>query len=196
VTVGSGASLGGTGTIAPTGGNGINVSGVLAPGGAVGGAGTLTLNLGGTTGTVVMNSRASLAYELGLGGANIDSAGSSDLLAIVGAASGDFTFNGNAIDFLGTGANGFYKLFDTSLNATTWNNLIFNGTTGVITGGLSISNLSTGKTGTLLVGTGGNGATGGNLGDIFLVVVPEPSSALLTAISSAGLLLRRRRKHA
>lgn len=191
VSVASGAKLGGTGTISPTGSNGISVSGVLAPGGAVGSVGTLALNLAGTTGTVVMNSGASLNYELGLGGLSIDSVGTADLLAIAGAASGDFTFTNNVIDFLGTGTNGFYKLFDTSSgNANTWNNsLTFNGTTGIITAGLSVSNLAAGKTGTLLIGTASNG---GALGDIFLQVVPEPSSAML-AVFGSGLLLRRRR---
>jgi hypothetical protein len=137
-----------------------------------------------------MASGSSFAFELGLGGADITSVGSSDMLSLTGAASGDFTFNGNNISLLNTGSNGFYKLFDTSSNnANTWVGLTFNGTTGVISSGLTISNLTAGKTGTLLVGTGSNG---GNLGDIYLSVIPEPSSALLAGLGSC-LLFRRRR---
>ncbi|MEK7953688.1 hypothetical protein [Luteolibacter soli] len=190
ISVASGATFGGSGTIAPTGSNGINVSGVLAPGASVGTVGTLTFNMSGTTGTATLASGASLAFDLGLAGTSITSVGSSDLLVLAGASSGDFTFNGNSINFQGTGSNGFYKLFDTSSNnANTWTGLTFNGTTGVVSGGLSITNLASGKTGTLIVGTASNGGT---TGDIYLQVVPESSSLLLAALGS-GLLLRRRR---
>lgn len=190
VSVASTSTLGGTGSIAPTGTNGISVSGVLAPGDGVGSVGTLTFNMSGTAGTASMAGGSSFAYDLGLAGLNITSLGSSDLLAIAGAASGDFAFNGNSINFLGTGTNGFYKLFDTSSdNANTWTGLTFNGTTGVITAGLTVSNLTSGKTGTLIVGTASNG---GNVGDIYLQVVPESSSMLLAGLGSC-LLLRRRR---
>ncbi len=190
VSVASGATFGGSGTIAPTGTNGISVSGVLAPGAAVGSIGTLTFDMNGTSGAAAMASGASFAFELGLGGSDITSVGSSDLLSLTGATTGDFTFNLNTINFQGSGTNGFYKLFDTSSNnANTWVGLTFDGTTGVISSGLSVSNLASGKTGTLLVGTGSNG---GNLGDIYLSVVPEPSAALLAGLGSC-LLFRRRR---
>jgi fibronectin-binding autotransporter adhesin len=188
VSVASGATLGGTGTITPTGGNNISVSGVLAPGASVGSVGTLTFNMA-NAGTATMTSGASFAFNLGLAGTDISSVGSSDLLALTGAATGDFVFNGNSINALGSGTNGYYKLFDTSLDATTWSGLTFNGTTGLITSGLTITNLASGKTGTLLVGTGSNG---GALGDIYLSVIPEPSSALLAGLGSC-LLFRRRR---
>lgn len=190
VNVASGATFGGSGTIAPTGTNGISVSGVLAPGAAVGSIGTLTFDMNGTSGAAAMASGASFAFELGLGGSDITSVGSSDLLFLSGATTGDFTFNLNTINFQGSGTNGFYKLFDTSSNnANTWVGLTFDGTTGVISSGLSVSNLASGKTGTLLVGTASNG---GNLGDIYLSVVPEPSAALLAGLGSC-LLFRRRR---
>jgi autotransporter-associated beta strand protein len=190
VSVSSGGTLGGTGSIAPTGSNGISVSGVLAPGDGVGSVGTLTFNMSGTTGTATMASGSSFAFELGLGGTDITSVGSSDMLSLTGAASGDFTFNNNNIDLLNTGANGFYKLFDTSSNnANTWVGLSFNTTTGVISSGLTFTNLTAGKTGTLLVGTTTNG---GSLGDIYLSVIPEPSAALLAGLGSC-LLFRRRR---
>jgi autotransporter-associated beta strand protein len=190
VSVASGATLGGTGTITPTGGNNISVSGVLAPGASVGSVGTLTFNMT-NAGTATMNSGASFAFNLGLAGTDITSVGSSDMIALTGAASGDFVFNGNSIDALGggSGANGYYKLFDTSFTSATWSGLTFNGTTGLITSGLTITNLASGKTGTLLVGTASNG---GALGDIYLSVIPEPSAALLAGLGSC-LLFRRRR---
>lgn len=191
VSVASTGTLGGTGSIAPTGTNGINVSGALAPGDGVGSVGTLTLDMSGTTGTATMASGATFAYNLGLAGANISSVGSSDLLAITGASSGDFTFNNNVIDFLGGGFTGYYKLFDTSSNnANTWSGLSFNPTTGVIASGLTISNLASGTAGALLVGTASNG---GNVGDIYLRVIPEPSTAILGSLGVGMLMFRRRR---
>jgi hypothetical protein len=188
VSVGASGMLGGTGTITPTGSNGISVSGVLAPGGSVG-TGTLTFNLGSTTGTVAMNSGASFQFELGVAGVDINSSGGSDVLGLAGAGASDFAFNGNSIDFLGTGAVGYYKLFDTSSNnANTWTGLTVGGT-GLITGGLTVSNLTSGFTGNLIMG--GN-SLGGTAGDIYLQVVPEPSAALLGGIGMLFLLRRRR----
>jgi len=192
VSVASGATLGGSGTIATTSATGINVSGVLSPGASVNTVGTLTFAMGGTTGKVTLANSASFAYQLGLGGADITSVGGSDMISLTNASSGDFVFgtSGNNIDLQNTGTNGFYKLFDTSSNnANTWTNLSFDSITGVISSGLTYSNLASGKTATLLVGTNTNG---GSLGDIYLSVVPEPSSALLAGLSSC-LLFRRRR---
>jgi Passenger-associated-transport-repeat len=188
VSVGASGILGGTGTVAPTGINGINVSGVLAPGDSVG-TGNLNLNLGGTTGIVTMaNSSAGFEYQLGLAGVNINSFGTSDVLTLTGAAAGDFAFSGNTINFQGTGGVGYYKLFDTSFNATTWTGLTVGGT-GLITSGLSVSNLASGLTGNLIMG--GN-SLGGTAGDIYLQVVPEPTAALLGGIGALFLLRRRR----
>ena len=143
----------------------------------------------GTTGTVAMASGSGFEYQLGIAGLNIGAFGTSDVLTLAGAASGDFSFNSNTINFLNTGAVGYYKLFDTSSNlANTWTGLTIGGT-GLITGGLTVSNLASGLTGSLIMG--GN-SFGGTTGDIYLQVVPEPSAALLGGIG-ALLLLRRRR---
>jgi hypothetical protein len=153
----------------------------------------LTFAMGGTTGAITMNSGAGFEFELGSAGININSPGSSDLLAIAGAAANDFTFNNNTIDFLNTGAYGFYKLFDTDLAvspANTWSGLTVD-ISGVITGGLSFVNLGSGQfTGTLIMG--GN-SFGGDAGDIYLQVIPEPTAALLGGIGML-LILRRRRQ--
>lgn len=135
-----------------------------------------------------MASGSTFQFELGTANASLASiaAGSSDLLSLTGASAGDLVFNGNTVDFLNTGQAGFYKLFDTgSDNANTWANLVFDGTTGVVSSGLSVSNLGSGLTGTLLVGTAGNGAV--NVGDIYLQVIPEPSTWALLLCS--GLVL-------
>ncbi|BCU77804.1 autotransporter-associated beta strand repeat-containing protein [Luteolibacter sp. LG18] len=199
VTV-NGGRLGGTGVIAPTGTNGINVTtGVIAPGGVVSSGaysdsiGNLGFNLGGTTGTITMAAGTGLEFELGTAGVSLTSVGNGDLVTLLGASAGDFTFNANSVDFKGTGGTGFYKLFDTSLDGTTWSGLTFDGTTGLVSSGLSVTNLTSGFTGNFIVGTAGNG---GNLGDIYLQVqaVPEPGTALLGG--GAALLVLRRRRNA
>ncbi len=190
LNVNSSTRLGGTGTIAPSGANGITISGVLAPGASIG---NLTLNLGGTTGTVAMASGSSFEYELGIANPTIDAivANSSDLLTLAGAAAADFAFSSNNVDFVNTGAVGYYKLFDTlSNNANTYTGLTFDGTTGLVTNGLSYSNLAGGQTGNFIVGTASNG---GVTGDIYFQVIPEPSAALLGGLGLLALLRRRDR---
>ncbi|MDP3850396.1 MAG: hypothetical protein Q8Q59_07835 [Luteolibacter sp.] len=189
---GTGAILGGTGKIAPTGIAGISVStgAFIAPGASIG---TLTVDLSGTTGTVGIASGAGFKFELGTANLTIGSiaGGSSDLLALAGAAAGDFAFNGNNVDFLNTGAVGYYKLFSTSLgSATTWTGLTFDGTTGVVSSGLTYSNLASGPTsGEFIVGTSSNGGT---VGDIYFHAIPEPAAALLGGLGMLTLLRRRR----
>lgn len=185
VTVAATSTLGGTGFIAPTGAKGIDVSGVIAPGTTLG---TLTLDLGNTTGKATMQTGASFAFDLGVANATIASiaAGSSDQLVITGASTGDFTFNLNNVDFLGTGQTGYYKLFDTSAdNASTWSGLTYDPTTGIVTAGLSSSNLAAGLSGSFIVGTASNGGTAG---DIYFLAVPEPQTWAML-ISGMGLLL-------
>jgi len=189
-----GATLGGTGIIAPTGTNGltVNTGSFIAPG-ANAAIGTLTVALGGTTGTVAMLSDSSFKFELGTANASISSiaALSSDVIALTGASASDFAFNGNNIDFLGTGTGqGFYRLFDTSLDATTWVGLTFNGTTGLVSAGLTASNFTGGPSADFFVGTAANG---GNLGDIYLNVVPEPSTWVLIALGLTFVVVTRRR---
>jgi autotransporter-associated beta strand protein len=194
VSVGASGALGGTGTITPTGTNAINVTGVLAPGGSVG-TGTLTFDLTNTSGKVTMNGGSGFELLLAGVGGTITSPGSSDMLTIAGAAAGDFAFSGNSVNFLNTGAVGFYKLFDTSSNnANTWTGLtVTPGGTGLVTAGLTYTGLTSGLTGNFLVGTGtGIGNNGGTTGDIYFQVIPEPGAALLGGLGTL-LLLRRRR---
>ncbi|MFA7343105.1 MAG: autotransporter-associated beta strand repeat-containing protein [Terrimicrobiaceae bacterium] len=191
VSVTGGATLGGTGTIKPTGANGITVNGILAPGAGIG---TLTLDLGSTSGTAAMTSGSSFKFELGTANASIGTiaAGSSDLLVLSGASANDFAFNLNNVDFLSTGQEGYYKLFDTSSdNANTWTGLTFDSISGVVSSGLTYSGLAGGLTGNFLVGTASNG---GVTGDIYFHAVPEPATWVLLAFSLTTVMVLRRRR--
>ncbi len=191
VNVNANGTLGGIGQIYPTGANGITVAsgGAIAPGASIG---TLTINLGGTSGTVTIDSGGGFKFELGTAGASLASVGISDLLVLAGASASDVAFNGNVVNFLGTGQVGYYKLFDTTHDATTWTGLTFDGTTGVVSAGLSATNLAGGLTGTLIVGTASNGAS--SVGDIYLAVevIPEPGSLALVALGMLCITPRRR----
>lgn len=117
VTVASGASLGGSGTI----GGATTVDGSLRPGV---GLGTLTV-----ANDVTWNSGNAWVFELGTAGSTLASPGTSDFLAITGGNSflkgtgSTFTF-----DFAGTGAEGWYKLAGWSGGSTTFETINFSGT--------------------------------------------------------------------
>jgi len=188
-------TLGGTGQISPTGSNGISVaSGAsIAPGASIG---TLTVNLGNTTGQVTMADSSTFTFELGTSGISLAAPGTSDVLSITGASAGDFNFAvaNNTVNFSG-GSNGFYKLFNTDLsNATlagdTWNNLTYDLTTGLVSDGLTAVNA------VFYVGTASNAAglaSSANIGDIYVQVIPEPSTSLLVGLGVvAGFLAYRR----
>lgn len=189
LNVSAGAILGGNGTIAPTGTAGINVSGVLSPGGSIG---TLTFNLTATSGAVTMASGGSFDFDLGSPNSAINAIGlnTSDMISIIGAGSGDFAFNLNIIDFNFGGANGYYELFTSDGDSVDlWSGLSFDSVSGLVTSGLIASNLAPGLTGRFLVGTAGNG---GDTGDMYLQVIPEPGAAFLGSIGMFFLLRRRR----
>jgi len=201
VSVLSGGTLGGTGQITPTGTNGVSVSGggFIAPGASIG---TLTFNLGSTTGKISMLSGSGFQFELGTPNGSIGSIapGSSDLLTILNAAAADMSFTGNTIDLLNTATGvGYFKLFDTSLDATTWTGLTTGGaTTGgnFITSGLTVANVGGGLFGNLILA---DGSSGTSAGDIYLSVteassaVPEPSTLALALLGLVGVSLLARR---
>lgn len=198
VTVVSTAVLGGTGQIRPTGVNGISVAsgGHIAPGASIG---TLTIDSGGSTAANILTMAAGsdFRFELGAGGTFV-APGLSDRLVIANSAVGDVVFNSNAIDFLGGGAAGTYLLFDGLASAVegsdSWVGLTLGGISGreIITG-LTVTNLGSGLTGTLYLG---DGTSLGQAGDIYLSVVPEPST-LAFLVGGMGILagLRRRRSN-
>ena len=196
VTVSASAVLGGTGQIRPTGANGISVAsgGYVAPGASVG---TLTIDSGGSTATniLTMSAGSGFRFELGTGG-TFSTPGTSDLLVIANSAIGDVVFNSNNIDFLGGGSTGTYLIFDGLSSALessdSWVGLTLGGVSGrEIISGLSVTNLGSGLTGTLYLG---DGAAFGNAGDIYLNVVPEPSTYALFAGGLGIIAFLRRRK--
>ncbi len=169
VTVGNSATLGGSGILAPTGSSSFlaESGSLLAPGSGIG---TLTLNLGSTTGSATFAAGASFLFDL-------SAPGTSDVFAFGGLTNGvaRVAFNDNVINFtdLGGLAAGTYTLFTFNAN-------------NAYTGSLTLGD--------------GLGAWSGNLiynaNSIQLEVVPEPASM---ALAGAGLLaaagLRARRRH-
>ena len=189
LNIASGTTLGGNGIIAPIGSASINVSGVIAPGTSIG---TLTFDLSASSGSLLMDTGSSFDFELGTASSLIESLGlgSSDLIQVIGGGPGGFAFNDNIIDFNFGGSNGYYKLFDTDGgSADLWSGLVFDPVSGLVSSGLIASNLAAGLSGEFILGTAGNG---GDSGDIYFQVVPEPGAAFLGSIGML-LLLRRRR---
>jgi hypothetical protein len=133
-----------------------------------------------------------------LGAANSTSGniveGSSDRFALTGEGDGQLAFNLTNFDFLGTGSAGFYKLIDLSNDhAGTYMGLDFNPNSGTVLAGLTYSGLANGLSARFVVGTEANGGT---TGDLYLQVVPEPTSVALTSAGVAMLGFVRRRRSA
>ncbi len=82
----------------------VNAGGHLAPGD--GGVGTLTVNLGSTTGTTNFASGSTFALDLA-------APGTSDLVAFTGTSASDVAFNSNAVTLtdVGGAASGTYTIF-------------------------------------------------------------------------------------
>jgi autotransporter-associated beta strand protein len=181
---GAGTTIGGTGTWEPSntsGGYGVRMGAGthVAPG--ANGVGTTTFN-GAHSGQAILTmlSGADFQFQLGTGGTFATPSANSDKLSFLSMAAGDVVFNGNTINFLGGGSAGVFKLFDTDLDATTWSGLMLSGQQ--IVGGLIISNLASGLTGTLILGDG----TTGDLGDIYLVVTAPALPTLTWAVGDGN----------
>ncbi len=170
VVVQSGATLGGTGTIAPDGADGLTAQSgsTVAPGASIG---TLSFDLSNTTGGLVFDAGAGFLFEL-------DAPGTSDVLSILGYNPGDVTFNNNIIDFINLGglAAGTYTLFS------------FDAAHG-LSSGLVIGSGLTGATANL------DFASDPNLIQLNVTsVIPEPNAIIMLGLGLAAALgLRRRR---
>ena len=132
----------------------VQSAGGLAPGNSIGTFSATNLTLDGG---------ATLAWELADDGATSDRLVLSGTLAKGAAGVWEF-------DFLNTGAVGTYTLITFA-------------SSDFADGDFTHTNLKSGLTGTIDVGTG----------DVTLTVVPEPAAAGLIALFSALALLRRRR---
>jgi len=165
VNVSTGAALGGAGIISGA----VTISGALKPGNSIG-----TITVGND---VTWNGGNAWVFELGTPSINLAAAnigGTRDLLDITGAGSDFLKGTGSSwtFNFAGTGAAGWYKLVDWA------------GTTTFSQGDFSVTNLTTGLTGSFVVDSGTSA--------LYLNVVPEPGAALLGGIGMIFLLRRRR----
>lgn len=167
VTVGNGATLGGIGTSG--GALAVAAGGILAPGT---GAGTLSV-LGATT----LDPASTLSYDL-LGSHQTAGGGINDLLTgITGSLTLDGTLNvteTTAGSFLGATFGNSWRLINYTGLLT--NNGLALGTTPALSGGLSFAVDTT------------------TLGQVNLVVVPEPTTVSILGAMLISLGFRRRRR--
>ncbi|MEO6845689.1 MAG: autotransporter-associated beta strand repeat-containing protein [Chthoniobacterales bacterium] len=182
VNIAVGATLAGSGILAPTGTNSITVLGTLAPGDI---EVINTLSLDGSS-----NSAAHL-LTLGTGATlefDLDVSLASDRIALLSNSVGGISFNDNVINFTdlsdGNLAYGSYTLF-TAPNLTDYSGLTVDGN-GNIIGGLTI--------GTGVSDFNANLSYSGNNIVLNLAAVPEPSTWLLLVIGFSGLFFVRKKK--
>jgi autotransporter-associated beta strand protein len=180
VTVAATATLGGSGTINPTGVSGISIAstGKLAPG-VSDSIGALTIDLGSTTGGLAMASGSIFDWQLD------GSGGTPDQVNFWNYNSGDLALNSNAINLklTGTEAAGTYTATLFKFYSDGGTNLVASG----LTSGLSIGTLVGSFSGTPTFDYGTTGEI-----RLSYSVVPEPTSALAGLLIAAGLLRRRR----
>lgn len=180
VSIQSGATLGGSGTI--TGPITIASGGTVAPGNSPG-----VLKLTGNGGSVLsMTTGSTYAVDIGPSNAPGDPNGVDQIKVLPGSgsAAGDITITGATLsltEFNGGPTAGNYVIID-------------NGTTGATFGAFSNSTgtFANGATYTVLYNQNADGD--GQLNDVVLSVVPEPNTLVFAALAmGAGLLVRRRR---
>ena len=194
VTVNTGATLGGSGIIAPTVTNAsVSVQGLLNVGNAGDSTGAgLGIDMSGATGTLVVDLTGGVHLDYFSGqntGVLNPGLSFNDQLAIVGGGAtlnlgGDLTFN----NFNGLAANTFtvgssWKLF-------AWSGLTTTGSFSNITG--TIGNFS-GFTDLSAELLGWDFSRLYDFGEVSIVLIPEPSRAMLLLLGLLGLGFRRRR---
>ena len=176
--VGTGGTLGGTGTITPSAGNQITVDtdGVIAPGASIG---VLKLDGLNTSATLLaMGNGGDFLFEL-------NSILASDQIALINGAAGDIAFNNSTINFsvLGPLSPGLHTLFTADV-AGAYSGITTDGGGNILTG--------------LTIGTGLGAYPGSALqvsgNNIVLNVVPEPGTALLFGLAGLALCTVRRKR--
>ena len=196
ILISTAATFGGIGRVELGASSRATIMGTLSPGDASSPVETLEFSIASATGansSGLTFDSSTLAFDLAAAGSSVASFGSSDMLLVTGTLneSSDIAFTGsNVFDFGGTGEYGWYKLLDSSAtSAFEWDGLTVD-SNGLITAGLSYTNLASGLTGSFYLG---NGSTSGDFGDLYFQAVPEPSRALLLFGGLLAVVYRRRR---
>lgn len=180
VTTLSGTTLGGSGTISPTGTNSVIIGGMVAPGGA-GSAGTLTFTP--VNGNVTFQNGANVAFELFGNGNN-------DKIAFNAAGSGGIDFSALAAGSLGvTFVGGYTPALGNSFDLLDWAALSGSGITGL---SANLLNLST--TGFDPSWTWDTSLFTSNGVVSIITQVPEPCRAVFVGLGTVVALTRRRRQ--
>lgn len=200
VTVDAAATLGGTGRIAPTGTNGILISGLLSPGNPALNDGIGALQLATVNGDVIFDGTSSALFELKNNGNNgllitFDSNGFIDTIG--GAYDGigndhlDFTSSGTGtLNFTAMPSGGLDVVFGSGYSPMVFDAFdLLNGTsvTGLTTDKLNLPSLTT-------YSPEWYWDDSRFVSDGVIVIVPEPSRALLLLVGCSTFLLRRRRR--
>jgi len=202
VLVTTGTTLGGIGTLRPTGANGIMIEGTLAPGTPLINDGVGRLSFATVNGDLVFAATSELVFELYSNGANglaltFDSNGFIDTIG--------GTFNGTGSDSLAFTSSGFGLLDFTNATAGSlgvifgtgytpqlgdaFDLLDFNQVSGLSTSLLSLPNLSTYDSEWVWDDT--KFTSHGVIA--ITTVIPEPSRAALCLLAGLATALRRRR---
>ncbi|WP_397382643.1 ice-binding family protein [Prosthecobacter sp.] len=202
VSTSAGTTLGGTGTVSPTGANSVILAGLLAPGtpGANDGVGTLTFTP--VNGDVAFTSTGSADFQLGTNGmhgytATYDSTGfllsvtgtytdgGNDRLLFSSSGAGTLSFSAVAAGGLGVHfANGYTPALHDVFDLLDWNRIT----------GLSAAQLSLPDLVSFNPLWSWDTSLFASQGVIGIVAVPEPSRAILLMYGLMGLALRRRQQ--
>lgn len=181
VSTASGTTLGGTGTIAPGGTNGVIIGGMVAPGvaGTNDGVGTLTFTP--VDGNVSLQAGSSVVFELRANG-------DSDRIVFDASGSGQMDFSqmsAGSISVIFTG--GYTPALNDSFDLIDWAAVSGSGMSGLSAGLLSLTTTGFDPSWTW------DTSLFADSGVISIVTVPEPGRMVLLIVAAVALLSRRRR---
>ncbi|MBK8041164.1 MAG: autotransporter-associated beta strand repeat-containing protein [Verrucomicrobiaceae bacterium] len=183
VVVNASTTLGGTGFIAPAANNSITINGTFAPG-SLGGSTGEDISLA-VTGTGNINFNAAATFEIFSNAGGVNAATANDKAVISAADWSNIIFGGssvlNVVDTTGTSSTSW-------ANGDSWQLFDWSGIATGSPGSFATLNLPT-LSGILFWDTTNLYTTGH-----IVVVVPEPTRALLFMLGLLGLMMRRRRQ--